>query len=179
MKEHKTEFHLFTILEYDKEAEYLRNMHKKGWKLGSVAFPGFYRFDRCEPEDVVYQLDYNREKDADKDNYVQMFRDCGWEYLFDYVQYSYFRKRAAEMENEEGIFCDEESRRDMLQRIFRGRIIYLLLIFFCVLLPVSFTFATEEDRLAAVFCGGCLLAYIALLIHCGWRFLQLRKSRKG
>lgn len=47
---------------------------------------------KCTPEDVVYQLDYNEEGLTHKDEYVQMFRDCGWEYIQDFGGYSYFRK---------------------------------------------------------------------------------------
>lgn len=77
MKEKKTEFKIFTISQYEKEAAYLRRMHQSGWKITSIRFPGFYTFEACEPEDVVYQLDYNRDSAANKEEYVQMFADCG------------------------------------------------------------------------------------------------------
>ena len=48
MKEKKTEFRWFTIVEYEKEQEYLRKMHQKGWKFFRVTFPGFYHFEKCE-----------------------------------------------------------------------------------------------------------------------------------
>ena len=75
----------FSIFEYEKEQDYLRNMHKSGWKF--VCISGFcvYHFEKCEPEDVIYQLDYNQEGIAHKDQYIKMFEDCGWEYLQDYV----------------------------------------------------------------------------------------------
>ena len=56
MKERKTEFHFFTIMEYEEEAAYLQDMRRSGWKLEKVTFPGIYRFTRCQPEEVVYQL---------------------------------------------------------------------------------------------------------------------------
>jgi len=46
---------------------------------------------------VVYQLDYNQEGRSHKEEYIQMFTDCGWEYLQDFVGYSYFRKPKAAM----------------------------------------------------------------------------------
>ena len=68
----------FSIFEYEKEQDYLRNMHKSGWKF--VCISGFcvYHFEKCEPEDVIYQLDYNQEGIAHKDEYIKMFEDCGW-----------------------------------------------------------------------------------------------------
>lgn len=138
MKEKKTELHFFTIVEYEKEQEYLRKMHQKGWKFVDVTFLGFYHFVACEPEDVVYQLDYNQEGIAHKEEYVKMFNDCGWEYLLDYAGYSYFRKPASELKEEEGIFCDDSSRLDMMKRVFRGKMLPLVGIFFCTIVPQLF-----------------------------------------
>ncbi|HIW84093.1 MAG TPA: DUF2812 domain-containing protein [Candidatus Dorea gallistercoris] len=67
---------------------------------------GTYYFEKCAPEDVVYQLDYNQEGRRNKEEYVQMFQDRGWEYLQDHVDYSYFRKKVSEMTGPEEIFCD-------------------------------------------------------------------------
>lgn len=139
MRNKKIKFKFFTIPEYEKEQDYLRNQHKKGWKFMKVKLPGLYYFEKCEPEDVIYQLDYNKEGINNKEEYVQMFRDCGWEYLMDFVGYSYFRKPVSEMkEKQEEIFCDEASRLDMMKRVFRGRVTPLIIIFFCCIIPQMF-----------------------------------------
>ncbi len=134
----KTEFKWYTIPQYRKEEQYLSEMHKKGWKLTRVSWPGFYHFEQCEPENVTYRLDYNQEGIENKSEYVQMFADCGWEYLFDFVGYSYFRKASDEAEMNEEIFCDDDSRLDMMRRVFKGRIVPLIVIFFCCILPQLF-----------------------------------------
>lgn len=55
-----------------------------------------------------------------------MFRDCGWEYLQNFVGYSYFRKAASDMDGtEEEIFCDDASRLDMIKRVFSQRMVPL------------------------------------------------------
>ena len=97
MKEIKKTFKWFTVTKYEEEQEYLRKEHQAGWKLVKVSFPGFYTFEKCEPEDVIYQLDYNQEREKGMAEYIQMFRDCGWEYICDFVGYSYFRKAASQM----------------------------------------------------------------------------------
>ena len=74
----KKQFKWFTIFEYEKEQDYLREMHKSGWKFVSVTGIGTYQFEKCDPEDVVYQLDYNREGMTHKEEYIQMFKDCGY-----------------------------------------------------------------------------------------------------
>jgi len=102
----KVEFKWFTILEHEKEERYLRAMHNLGWEFVKVVFPGFYYFTECEPEDVVYQLDYNKDRMNGMREYIRMFEDCGWDYIMDFVGYSYFRKKVADMNGEEEIFPD-------------------------------------------------------------------------
>lgn len=136
MKDIKTEIKFFSIPQWKKEENYLREQHKKGWEF--VAVSGFccYRFKRCEPKDVVYQLDYNPDSLAKKNEYLQMFSDCGWEYLQNYMGYSYFRKAASEMDGaKEEIFCDDTSRLDMMKRVFIGRMTPLLAVFFSIIIP--------------------------------------------
>ena len=99
----------FSIFEHEKEQKYLQEKHKEGWKFVLVTGLGTYHFEQCEPEDVVYQLDYNQDGLAHKEEYIQMFEDCGWEYLMDFYGYSYFRKPTSKMKEEEEIFCDENS----------------------------------------------------------------------
>ena len=129
MKNTVTKIRWFSITQYDKEAEFLRKMHSQGWTFIGVNMPCFFHFERCEPEDYVYQLDYN--KNGSKGDYIKMFEDCGWEYITDFFGFSYFRKRAGETNGNEEIFCDDESRLDLVKRIFWGRGLPLLILFFC------------------------------------------------
>lgn len=136
MKNTKTEIRFFSIPQWKKEENYLREQHQNGWKFVRVNGVCLYHFQKCEPEDIIYQLDYNPDSTAHKSEYIQMFRDCGWEYLQNYVGYSYFRKAASEMDGtEEEIFCDDASRLDMLKRVFAGRMIPLLFTFFLIIIP--------------------------------------------
>lgn len=136
MKNTKTEIRFFSVPEWKKEEKYLRKQHKNGWKFVKVSGFCCYHFQKCEPKDIVYQLDYNPDSTAQKSEYIQMFRDCGWEYLQNYVGYSYFRKAVSEMDGtEEEIFCDDISRLDMLKRVFTGRMIPLFVMFFLVIIP--------------------------------------------
>ncbi|MBQ5989974.1 MAG: DUF2812 domain-containing protein [Oscillospiraceae bacterium] len=136
MKNVKTTFRFFTIYQYEQEEKYLTSMHEKGWSMTGVTFPGFYSFEKTEPEHVVYRLDYNKEGLTHKDEYVQMFADCGWEYIQEFFGYSYFRKKITDEDRNDEIFCDDESRLDMMKRVFRGRLIPLILIFCCMLFPM-------------------------------------------
>ena len=86
------------IMDYKKEETYLSKRHQKGWKFKKVTFPGIYTFEKCEPENVIYQLDYNKDGVKHQSEYVRMFEDCGWEYLTEFDGYNYFRK-SAEVQN--------------------------------------------------------------------------------
>lgn len=167
MKNTKTQFRWFTIMEYDKEQDYLGQMHAKGWKLTHVTLPGFYHFEQCEPEEVVYQLDYNQEGLTVKSDYIRMFEDCGWEYLFDWVGYSYFRKPKSQMKGEESIFCDDNSRAEMMRRVLRGRLIPLILLFLGVVIPQLFMQWSLHGLQNPLFITYCILfvGYTALFIQ--------------
>lgn len=158
----------FSIMDYEEEAQYLSEMHKKGWKFVKVCFPGIYFFEKCEPEDVVYQLDYNQNGRREKDEYVQMFEDCGWEYITDFVGYSYFRKTAEEMNGDEMIFCDDDSRVEMINRVFKGRMIPLIVLFVLVIAPM-FVFSILHNDAGeftgfAILMGAVGVLYITILI---------------
>ena len=170
----KTEFKWFTIMEYEKEQAYLREMHKHGWKFVLVTGIGSYHFEACEPEDVVYQLDYNQEGIAHKAEYVQMFKDCGWEYLQDFYGYSYFRKPAAQMNGEEEIFCDDASRLEMMQRVFRGRLIPLLVAFCLIIIPQMIVqFMNGQIVLGCVFVA-LLFMYLGIFIAFARKYTEYK-----
>lgn len=161
MKQRKTEVRLFNILQWEEEQEYLRLRHRQGWAFQWVSFPGAYHFVQCEPEDMVYQLDYNQEGRHHKEAYVQMFADCGWEYLQDFGGYSYFRKPKAAMKGkEDGIFCDDASRFDLVMRIFRGRMIPVVISFALTVLPQLYIhrhLETVGDMIILALSGGILM----------------------
>lgn len=160
MANRKWELRFFTIPQWQQEQDYLRERHLEGWRFVSVSLPGIYTFERCEPEDVIYQLDYNADGSSQTADYLQIFRDCGWEYLQDYTGYSYFRKPAAQMNGKEEIFCDDESRLEMMKRVFRGRIIPLLALFFLFILPNLILYILFPDRPL----GGLGLAFFLLFL---------------
>ena len=182
MKNTKTELKFFSITEWKKEELYLREQHKKGWKLCKTTFPGLYRFEKCESLDVIYQLDYNKDGFSHKQEYIKMFNDCGWEYVQDFVGYFYFRKPVLEMEGEEEIFCDDESRAEMMKRVFMGRITPLFGIFFLIIIPniyIQGSFNSLENHILFIGFIVLLILYIFLFIHFGlWFWKYWKNSRK-
>lgn len=179
----KVSFRIFTSIQWKQEQEFLRRQHRNGWRFVKLDFLGFYLFEKCDPEDVVYQLDFNPDGIAHKDEYVQMFRDCGWEYMQDYVGYSYFRKPVSEMNGSEEIFCDDSSRLDFIKRVFRERIVLLPIIsvFNCFIMP-KILLGPLFGNLAARILTGIFLAfgilYFALFMLYSIQLWEFRKSLK-
>ena len=68
-------FRWFSVPEWEKEEKWLRSQHSKGLKLVDAIIPGIYIFEKCTPEDVVYQLDFNQEGLENREEYVQMFKE--------------------------------------------------------------------------------------------------------
>lgn len=176
MAETKIKLRFFTIPQWEKEADWLRSMHQQGWKLQRITPPCWYRFERCTPEDVIYQLDFNPEGIEQKEEYVQMFQDCGWEYIQDMVGYSYFRKAVSEMSDaDEEIFCDEDSRLDMMKRVWKGKILPLLAIFFCLL---AMLVVQKQNTVAFVMLLGLLAFYAIVLLQCGVTYWHMYNRMK-
>ena len=184
----KTTFKSFSIPQYRQEEDYLSTMNEKGWRFTHATFPGFYHFEKCEPKKVSYRLDYNQEGIKNKTEYVQMFSDCGWEYVCDFVGYSYFRKEGEAGEEREEIFCDEASRLDMMKRVFRGRIYPLIILFFSVIAPqvflntvgnsVGISGYVFRDFLSFIFLGLAIL-YLIVFTMTTIQFYQFEKRVLG
>ena len=178
MRETKTVCKWFDVTMEDQEAEYLRKMHKQGWKFVKFTTPVFYKFEKCEPEDVVYQLDYNKEACEHKSEYLQIFADCGWEYIDDVMGYTYFRKPLKEMNGEEKIFSDDLSKMEMVERVYKGRMIPLLVIFLCIICPqlIIQSMGTHPANMVLLITYIVLfLLYLVLFYRFGKRYKELKE----
>lgn len=182
MGKYKTTYKIFSIMQREKEQAYLSKMQEKGWKLAHISGLCAYHFEKCTPEAVTYQLDY--QKEGINDEYLQMFADCGWEYILSFWGYHYFRKQTALMESgDEEIFCDAESRLDMMKRVFRGRLLPLVAVFCCCVLPQSVAgFLTREPSVGKAL-WMCLLIlfliYSCIFLSFGLHYLQYKRKVRG
>lgn len=177
--ETKKQIRYFSIYGYEREQNYLRKMHQSGWKLTKITGLCVYHFEECTPEDVIYQLDYNWEGISNKEEYVKMFNDCGWEYIQDYVGYSYFRKPASDNNSNEEIFFDDESKLQMMERVFKGRMIPLLIIFFGILLPkLILNIISFHNYAVAILFGTVIILYLVVFAVCAKGYLKCKKKLK-
>lgn len=182
MNKRKTIIRFFTIADYEDEEVWLHNQHKNGWKLLKMIPPCFYIFEECVPEDVVYRLDYKNNKETS--SYFQIFRDYGWEYIGHCIGWLYFRKPLSETDSEQDveIFSDNKSKLDMINHVIRTRMLPLLIVFLCCVLPDLFICIKSSDSLVSTLTGFPVfitLFYIYLLTYCSLKLRKLEKKYRN
>lgn len=170
----KTIHRFFTISDFEKEEDFLRDQHRNGYALETFTGLSCYRFQKCEPKDVVYRLDYCGAEKGDKEEYIRMFQDYGWEYLFDRFGWSYFRKENTGDEDAE-IFSDNSSRLALVEKVFKTRMLPILILFFFCVLPQLFNSIPYYHGFLALWVA-CFAIYLYIIIHCGLGFLRLKKK---
>ncbi|HIS52973.1 MAG TPA: DUF2812 domain-containing protein [Candidatus Onthomonas avicola] len=154
--EQKTMFRYYTLADFREEEEFLAAQHQAGWRLVCLPFAGVYRFERCEPAEYIYQLDFNG-GGRDEGAYLQMFADYGWEYVQKFNGWYYFRKAKGTGELGEEIFSDSTSRLAMIRRVYRR----LALCFgMLAILPIIWLWQIRGTEAAAVV--GCW--YLVLVL---------------
>ena len=192
MMEKKIVYRIFTIADYEREALYFREMHAKGWKLRKVSYSILlatvkYIFEKCQPEQVSYQLDFYPMKKSERASYLQLFKDCGWEHITDFNGFSYFRKLHSGIESdaEFEIYNDAVGKLAMVKRILTMRMIPILLLFlllFSALLPVFSQFVSGASSfswelfLIVIIDGVLLIVHAIQISYIFWRLFQKWKE---
>lgn len=114
----------FFAHQYEKEEEFLSKMASEGWHFVNLhkGLITKYEFDKGEPIDYVYQLDYVN-KTEDTESYHQLFLDAGWEEVFSWDgvydgKWYYFRKLRTG-NKEDRIFTDIESKYQLYDKLMK------------------------------------------------------------
>ena len=186
--EKKVIYRIATIADYDREALYFREMHVKGWKLTEVSYSNLvvavkYTFEKCQPEQVSYQLDFYPMKKSERASYLQLFKDCGWEHITDFNGFSYFRKlhSGIESDTEFEIYNDAAGKLAMVKRILTMRMLPILLLF-SALLPVFSKFVSGgnyfswEMFLIVIIDGVLLIVFAIQISYIFWKLFQKWKE---
>ena len=171
MMEKKIVYRIFTIADYEREALYFREMHAKGWKLRKVSysillFAVKYTFEKCQPEQVSYQLDFYPMEKSERSSYLQLFKDCGWEHITDFNSFSYFRKLHSGIESdaEFEIYNDAAGKLAMVKRILTRRMLPILLLFLA-LLPVFSKFVAGGSSFRWEVFLIFIIDWVLLIVH--------------
>ena len=188
MMEKKAVYRIATIADYDREALYLRKMHAEGWKLKEVTYSNLvvavkYTFEKCQPEQVSYQLDFYPMRKSDRASYLQLFKDCGWEHITDFNGFSYFRKLHSGIESdaEFEIYNDAAGKLAMVKRILTRRMFPILLLFLALLSVFSKFVAggssfSWEMFLIVIIDGVLLIVHAIQISYIFWRLFQKWKE---
>lgn len=176
----KKEFHTFVLPEYEEEEKYLRDMAKKGYLLEKVTMFGVYHFKKSEPVDMIYRIDFNPQKAEDRSSYLQMFKDYGWDYIQDLNEFSYFCKVNDGSDDE--IFNDNESRIEMMERIYRRKMLPIVVLFLCLIIPQGMRMIVSgnySDAVSIVFYVLWIIImvyFVYLMTRCTAGFNKLKKK---
>ena len=108
----KKQFRIFTIVDLDKEEEYLHEMHLKGWRY-RMSYFGFFYFDQCQPNDVIYRIYDSRFLKKYKHE-LQDFRNRGWE-LIETGFCSILRKPTSDILSEEKVYMSKGLRWEVMR----------------------------------------------------------------
>lgn len=100
----------------DKEEGWLESMAQEGWHLSGLGLPCAYSFTAGEPKQFTYRLDYMPTNKSRWDEYMQLFRDAGWEYIGEMSNWRYWRKPTGTGEAQE-IYSDTESKIRKYRRL--------------------------------------------------------------
>ncbi len=137
----KKEFKIFTVDNFEKEETYLRKMALAGFHFKS--YQGFkYCFENGEPQNSYYRIDYHSPEDGDKEEYIQLFKDSGWEIVFSFPildgEWVYFKKNGDQAGSTE-IFTDTSSKVQLFHKIKTKWLRFASLISICILIPSLIT----------------------------------------
>ena len=108
----KKQFRIFTIVDLDKKEEYLHEMHLKGWRYRTSRF-GFFYFDQCQPDDVIYRIYDSRFLKKYKYE-LQDFRNRGWE-LIETGFCSILRKSSSDLLTEDQVYMSKDLRWEVMR----------------------------------------------------------------
>lgn len=174
-------FKFYTISDWIEEEEWLREQSKKGLKLCKLNPPISYVFEETEPEDVIYKLEYRNAKAEFDCN--QMYKDYGWEFCGSCFGWNYYRKPASQInsENEGELFSDKDSKIEMLERIIKTRMLPLIALFLCCIIPsltrlLEMNNKTVFDCVFVGFFTVLFFFYIFIFLHCGSKLRKLKKD---
>ncbi len=168
-------FKWFWAWQDEKEEAWLHEMATQGLHLQTVGAPGSYTFEVGAPRNDTYRMDFITER-KDYENYLQLFKDAGWEHLGETGGWQYFRTKS-EGQTIPEIYTDQDSKAQKYQRL-----ITILVVF----LPVFITLTTRPIDSSSAFVGlyfaGKMLGtflmflYVVAIIKIFQRIQQLKRK---
>ena len=163
----KVQFRIFTVVDLDKEEEYLHEMHLKGWRYRTNRF-GFFYFEQCQPADVIYHI-YDSRFLRKYEHELQDFRNSGWE-LLESGSCLILRKSSSDILPENQVYMINSLRWEVM----RSRLRSCIAVFSGGLVVCMSLF--REDLSMSFFI--IFLLYACLISYLIYGFFRLRRKYK-
>jgi hypothetical protein len=110
-------FRWFWLWQDREEERWLgRKSVEEGLHLVSVAPFGIYRFEASAPVVYTYRMDYRRLNGREREVYLRLFSDAGWEHVGELAGWHYFRKASGQGASDE-LFTDRDSMIQKCRRV--------------------------------------------------------------
>lgn len=170
-----SKFKWFWAWQDEKEEAWLAEMAGQGLHLESITLPGTYHFRQGKPGSFVYRLDFQALKAKDRESYLQLFEDAGWEHVGDMGGWVYFRHPLNGSEVPE-IYSDLDSKAGKYYRLMTYLTIFLPIM--VILFPRVSDLTRYGPIAAALGFFGFLMFMLFVLgyIQLFRRITQLRKK---
>ncbi len=112
----------------DREEKWLEEMSASGWHLAALKGIAAYRFEAGSPKQYNYRLDFQEIGKQQRDDYLALFTDAGWEHLGEKSGWNYFRKPQATDQPAE-IFTDTSSKIAKYKRVLTTQVMMFAIYF--------------------------------------------------
>ena len=93
MSRYKYKFGNGLAFDEDKDILMLEEMSAEGYTLVGINCSGYYKFEKAQPEDCIYSVDYTdlKPKGEEFNQYKEIFESSGWKYVCSYDTFHYFK----------------------------------------------------------------------------------------
>jgi ABC-type transport system substrate-binding protein len=153
-----SKFKLFWAWQDEKEETWLHEMAKEGLHLQAMGLPGSYIFEVGEPRDDYYRMDFITDR-KDYQNYLQLFKDAGWEHIGEMGGWQYFRTQGKGNAIPE-IYTDKDSKAQKYQRL-----ITILVVFLPIFITITTRPVDSSSRFAELYNAGKLIGAIFMMFY--------------
>lgn len=166
-------FKWFWAWQDEKEEDWLSEMSRQGWHLLEPGLLGFYVFQAGPPKKYIYRLDFQSDYQMDKDEYLKLFADAGWQHLGKMGGWQYFRKAVRADESAE-IFTDADSKIAKYRRLILYLVTLLPILTFSLIMLPNWRPGIFTSILLVIF-GGFFILYAVAMLALLRRINQLKR----
>jgi hypothetical protein len=163
-------------LDKDSETDWLNKMSQKGYAFKKFIL-GFYKFEKCEPGEYIYQIDLLPNWKGDKAEFSSFMQDSGVEVIAQWYRWVYISKKASEGPFE--MYTDTESKIGQYNRIKKFLLVAAGIETICLLVELNAAIHLQEVLFwgFVMFLGLVVVGILKVVWKCSWKIEQLRRDK--